>query len=660
MSHNLYKIKQLHFLLVFLIFFSPSAHGASSAYTDSLVQHINKLPNDSTKVDALIDLSRELMNTSLDDAILYAMKADSLATDIDYQAGNASALKNIGLGYYHQSDYLNVFIYWEKSLGIFRELGDQAGIANLESNLGAVYFNQGDDAKATEYYLRSIQAAESIGDSVGIGRASIGIGNVYLDNEKTHDKAKTYYFRALSIFEELDYGNGIATCAVNLGNIYLDQSQYVSALYYLKKSIDAFENEMFIPHSLNLIGQAYSGMGDYQQAMEYLEKAIKQAEKLNLKMDKARALVGLAKTLELQGKPVKALNTYMQAEQISLEIGGNYELKDAYQGIASTYSKIGDYKNAYKFMESYDAIKDTLFNIETDEKIKGLQFTYQIEKKQSEVDDLLRDQKLQDLELKQQKYIQYAAIGTGIILLIIVGGLFNRYRYIRRTKKIIESEKDRSDNLLLNILPEETAEELKENGTAKARSYNNVTILFTDFKGFTELSATLSPPALVKEIHLCYKAFDEIMVRHNVEKIKTIGDAYMAAGGLPKPNDTHAMDVTKAALEIRDFMDKLIAVRKKAGKPYFEIRIGIHTGPVVAGVVGTHKFAYDIWGDTVNIASRMESNSEPGKINISDVTFDLIKDEFVCTPRGEISVKGADKKSMYFIEHEIAKQVVHQ
>jgi len=631
-------------LLLFLNYASAQESNLSKA--DSLKIQIDELPDNREKVDVLTNLSKVLMSSSLEETILYGEKALKLANELDYRSGMALALKNIGLGYYYQSDYLNVFQYWERSLDIYREINDQAGVANLENNLGSIYFNQGDDAMAVEYFLRSLSAAETIEDSLGMGRALNGIGVVYMNKETTSDRAKEYFLRALEIFENLGHKNGIATCAVNLGDIYHGQGQFVSALYYLQISLDNFQNQVFVPHALTLKGQVYRDMGKYDEAMQNLELAIQQAEEQNLKDEATQALISLASTYHLQNRLREAHDYYQSAIELAEEIGASNELKDAYEGMANLSAETGSYSDAFEYFRLYDAMKDTLYNLETDEKIKGLQFTYQIEKKENEIE-------LQEAEIKQQKMFTYSALFTGFLMILLAGGLFNRYRYIRKTKKIIENEKGRSDNLLLNILPAETAEELKDHGSAKARSYSNVTILFTDFKGFTQLSATLSPPALVKEIHHCYMAFDEIMVRHGVEKIKTIGDAYMAAGGLPKPNESHPVDVTLAAMEIREFMEKLKKDRLKQGKPYFEIRIGIHSGPVVAGVVGTHKFAYDIWGDTVNIASRMESNSEPGKINASETTFELIKDRFVCTPRGKIAVKGAGEKSMYFVEESL-------
>jgi class 3 adenylate cyclase len=219
-----------------------------------------------------------------------------------------------------------------------------------------------------------------------------------------------------------------------------------------------------------------------------------------------------------------------------------------------------------------------------------------------------------------------------------------------RTKEL-RLEKQKSDDLLLNILPEEVANELKEKGSADAKQFEMVTVMFTDFKGFTQISEKLSPSQLVEEIHICFKAFDAIIAKHNIEKIKTIGDAYMCAGGLPVSNETHAVDVVKAAIEIRQFMQEHLAQRKLANQEVFEIRIGIHTGPVVAGIVGIRKFAYDIWGDTVNVASRLESSGEAGKINISGGTYEYVKDKFVCTHRGKIEAKNKGQIDMYFVEH---------
>jgi len=218
-----------------------------------------------------------------------------------------------------------------------------------------------------------------------------------------------------------------------------------------------------------------------------------------------------------------------------------------------------------------------------------------------------------------------------------------------RTREL-NSEKEKSDELLLNILPSDTAHELKKHGKSKARSFEKVSVLFTDFKNFTKVSETLTAEELVEMIHQIYSEFDNIIHKHGVEKIKTIGDSYMAAGGLPIANETNPQDVVNAAIEILHFIEQEKQIRITANLPFLEIRIGINTGPLVAGIVGKKKFAYDIWGDTVNIASRMESSGEPGKINISGSTYEFIKDQFECTYRGKIHAKNKGEIDMYFVE----------
>jgi class 3 adenylate cyclase len=266
-----------------------------------------------------------------------------------------------------------------------------------------------------------------------------------------------------------------------------------------------------------------------------------------------------------------------------------------------------------------------------------------MDKKEAEI-------KVQDVTIQRQKTINYAAAVTGFLLFLLMIGIYNRYQYTKRTNKIIKDERDRSKNLLLNILPEETARELEEKGNAQTRYYENVTVLFTDFKGFSTIAGKLSPQDLVAELNDYFVAFDEIVDKYNLEKIKTIGDAYMCAGGIPTVNATHPLDAVKAGLEMQAFMAAHNADRQQKGLEGWELRVGIHSGPVVAGVVGKRKYAYDIWGDTVNIASRMESNGEPGKVNISATTYSYVKDSFSCVHRGKILAKNIGEVDMYFVD----------
>lgn len=221
---------------------------------------------------------------------------------------------------------------------------------------------------------------------------------------------------------------------------------------------------------------------------------------------------------------------------------------------------------------------------------------------------------------------------------------------LRLAAKKLEAEKRRSEQLLLNILPVVVADELKDRGKVEPVNYESVSVLFTDFKGFTELSEQLTPKQLVDELDYCFSYFDEVIEKHNLEKLKTIGDSYMAVGGIPNVNSTHAIDAVLAALEIQAFIEQRKEQHMRNNTPYWEMRIGIHSGSLIAGVIGQKKFAYDVWGDTVNTASRMESSGVPGKINISQSTFELIKDFFICNYRGKLPAKNKGDLDMYLVK----------
>jgi class 3 adenylate cyclase len=313
----------------------------------------------------------------------------------------------------------------------------------------------------------------------------------------------------------------------------------------------------------------------------------------------------------------------------------------------------GDADGALQMLELYYTTRDSLSNDLNKQAVIEQRLQYDFEKKEA----LLKaEQDKKDAlavqELRRKKLQRDAVLG-GFGLMVLLAGTF----FFQRNR--ISKEKKRSEELLLNILPSEVAEELKAKGSAEAVHIDQVTVLFTDFMGFTAISETLSPQELVYDLNNCFSAFDRITEKYGIEKIKTIGDAYMAAGGLPTPNTTHATNVINAAFEMRDFIAEVKMQKMNAGLPYFEIRIGIHTGPVVAGIVGVKKFSYDIWGDTVNTASRMESSGEVGQINISQSTYELLKDtlDYTFESRGKIQAKGKGEMEMYFANRNSGNEI---
>lgn len=503
---------------------------------------------------------------------------------------------------------------------------------------------KGNNSEALESYFKSLELANTNKDERGMGSVLISIADTYsvMDNSKN---AELYYSRGIEALRRLNDSVKIATALLNAGDYYIRSGKQDTALAYTTESLDIFQRINYP------LGQAYS-MGNL--GMIYAESQSDDLAERNI-----NEAIFILEDLE-DYYPITVYLTYMSDiysrrdnhsaalsyAQRSLEMASLYGLKDqiseANLKLSELYQAAGDLSASYDHYKDHIVYRDSVMNIDNIQKMADLRTDFEVSQKQIEVD-------LAEQRSRNQRNISIAtAIGLIMFLLMAIG-LYRRNRFIRRTKRIIEIEKERSDNLLLNILPEETAQELKQEGKVKARKYEAVTVLFSDFKGFTSYSENLSPEALVETVDFYFSRFDAIVKKHGLEKIKTIGDAYMCAGGLRDDNEDHAMRMVLAATEIVEFVEQT-KNDISAAQMTFDIRIGINTGPVVAGVVGTDKFAYDIWGDTVNVASRMESNSEPGKINISENTYELVKDEFRCTYRGEIEAKNRGGLKMYFVD----------
>jgi len=347
-----------------------------------------------------------------------------------------------------------------------------------------------------------------------------------------------------------------------------------------------------------------------------------------------------------QGRDRDAIGKFIQSYKVAAEVPYFDYMLTASQQLEKLYSKVGDYGNAYTYSVYVRDLSDSINNLSKREQIMIDNINREQQVRQKNIDE-------QNLEnertIRQQQTERNTMAGVVVFLFILSFVIFRNYRSQKRSNKKLDEEKKRSDGLLLNILPGETAEELKQTGRAKAKSFAEVSVMFTDFTNFTQASEKMTADELVEEIHFYFSEFDKVISKYGIEKIKTIGDSYMCVGGLPVRNTSHAFDVVSAALEIQEFMEIQKILRTRSGKTWFECRIGIHTGPVVAGIVGTRKFAYDIWGDTVNTASCLEQSGEPGKVNISGATFQHIKDYFSFIYRGKVQAKHKGMVDMYFV-----------
>jgi adenylate cyclase len=562
---------------------------------------------------------------------------------------------------------------------------------------GTFYLSNKDFKKSLDYYQKALEIGKKNKSEQQVATSKMLIGNIYSET-KQYEQAKPFLNDAKNYFENHQLNDNLKLVYYYFSDINYKQKDYTNALVYINKALklskeqdpmyhyfthqkglidlktliddeeylnqdvakvqelqkltnkqsenlDYFVNlktvvsaEVFI-QNYEILQEAYEKLGDYKKSLFYLKKAKDKKEEI-YGLDNMRNLSEIQSKTEIANERTRIK---LEEETKRIQLQKEIELK----ALRFEFEK----KQA---AAKTDEERKRLL-LEEDAKRSEIELTYAYQKKEAE-QKYIQERKLANINQEKKDAVAKAdlessktqknmwAIGAGLSLLLLGFAGFS-YNQKRKDNKKIAEEKKKSDDLLLNILPFEVAEELKEKGKTSAKHFDEVSVLFTDFVNFTANSERIGVQEVLNELNICFTEFDSIMEKYNLEKIKTIGDAYLAVSGLPVSNDQHAKNAVNASLEILSYIQQ----RKKDNPNALNIRIGIHSGPVIAGIVGVKKFAYDIWGDTVNTAARMEQNSSSGRVNVSEATYQLIKQDFTFEHRGKIETKGKGAMEMYFV-----------
>lgn len=569
-----------------------------------------------------------------------------------YDVGMAEAENLIGISYSIQQQPVKALRHFRRSLEFDRKAENLKGVAATLTNIGVIYLNQGKWNDALRYFGESMSIMQE--SQLGANPSTLmNMAKIYMQQEQWN-KALDAVLQARKVYESDDDHRGLAAADNIEGAILEEQGSSEEAITSYRKALQRYsemEDDRSKALVWNNIGGLYMSMEAHDSAMHYLQLAYEQYAKVNNETEQPSILSNMGLVLMMDGKRQEAASYCERALEISRSVGSLSAEKEACNCLYQLNKESGNEAGALIYLERLNSIADSLNLKDVSTALGRLEFEQAMLR--DSFTQAERDRKVEaehDAELLRKNRTRNLLIASVLVFLILAFILYNRNKLIRRSKQEVEKERDRSDQLLLNILPEEVADELKLKGRADARRFDSVSILFTDLVSFTSTAEKMTPEELVDEIHACFVAFDEICARYGVEKIKTIGDAYMAATGLPTSYSDDALRMVRAALDINDFMLERMRSREEQGLPAFEMRSGIHTGEVVAGIVGSSKFQYDIWGDAVNTASRMESSGEPGKVNISSETYERVKDAHLeFEPRGSVDVKGKGAMSMYFV-----------
>ncbi len=625
--------------------------------TSSLQQRLDSLQKrvetfsatDTRRMDALLALSKEYLTVDADKAMRTAETALDIAKKLGLTEYIAASKNAVGVAARVQGLYAVAASLHFDALALSKTAQNQEAIGTALHSIGRVYEVQRENEKALTYLRQALEIRESLVNLSEIAETMHYMGNCF-GNQRQFDSAMKYYTRALLIRRELFEARGIGTLTNNIGWLFRLQQRYDTALTLFQQAytiFDSLEDTRGKALSLDNIGIIYFQQKQYGQSIETLERALNFAE---IAHDRR-------------------------------------EINDLYAALANSNEAFGAFKEANAYRKMRDALKDSLFNERSAKLVAELNSRYEDEKREQQI-------KILQLDAEQSRLQRYLWAALGVLSIGALGVLwYNNRSKSKRNKELhvqkkeiqersadlekmnvkmqdvnhelaaayeeadalnshltdtlqaLQFEKANADGLLLNILPAAIAERLKNGEQSFAQRYSATTILFADLVGFTQLAASMAPEELVQILSEVFVMFDNVLERNGCEKIKTIGDCYMMASGLPQERPDHARVAANTAFELLVELNKF----NEQFRTELRLRIGIHTGPVVAGVIGRKKFAFDIWGDTVNIASRMESHGEAGKIHCTEDFYMLLKDDFLFEARGEVEIKGRGTMQTFFM-----------
>lgn len=606
--------------------------------------------------DSLVELGSKMQdNGEFEASLRYFEKGLRIYQNIGSKKEIGDTFSYIALTNLYLGDYTKALNFYDNGLIHYKKINYDKGISSVLNNVGGIYYYLGNYPKALENYKNAIIYQEKIGDKKIAAATTQNIGGIY-SKIGDYANAMKYYNKAYNFYKKTNDKEFIAKSLNSIGNTYTETNEIVKAEESLNKSYSIAKNtnnKQVLTEVLSNLGTLYYKKKDFQKSLLYNNLCLKYSIEINSLQFKTESQVAIGNIQNKLGNHAQAISHCKKGLKMAEKLGSISVKKDACNCLYDSYKSTGNTKLALNYYEKSNLFQDSLQSKETSNRIMDMEFQNKELQDSIAYVNKTHAVQLKHNEVVKQKEKQRNMIVISLMFIVLFAiALWSRLNFVKKSKKYLQLEKDKSEKLLLNILPEEIALELKENGTVSARDFNLASILFTDFKSFTQTAENMTPQDLVAEINVCFKAFDLIAEEYDIEKIKTIGDAYMAASGIPVPDKNSIMNIVLAGLEMQEFVTNRKLENDLLNKPAFEMRLGIHAGPIIAGIVGIKKFQYDVWGDTVNTASRLESNGSVGKVNISETLYNHIKGNKNLTfeYRGKINAKGKGEIKMYFVE----------